>query len=70
VLQSLAGHDPDVDAIYRLTQPLPLNFDAQGGEKLVVLLPKRTLAPYNAQATLHFHSSLFALLLPTTVHGR
>ena len=26
VIQSLADHDPDVDAIYRLTQPLPFSF--------------------------------------------
>mmetsp|Transcript_51326 Transcript_51326/g.133346 ORF Transcript_51326/g.133346 Transcript_51326/m.133346 type:complete len:521 (-) Transcript_51326:501-2063(-) len=26
VIQSLADHDPDVDGIYRLTQPLPFNF--------------------------------------------
>lgn len=26
IVQSLANHDPDVDAIYRLTQPLPFSF--------------------------------------------
>ena len=26
VVQSLADHDPDVDGIYRLTQPLPFTF--------------------------------------------
>ena len=28
VVQSLADHDPDVDGIYRLTQPLPFSFPA------------------------------------------
>jgi len=31
VIQSLADHDPDVDGIYRLTQPLPFEFPAAGG---------------------------------------
>ena len=40
VIQSLADHDPDVDGIYRLTQPLPFNFppattnDARYGRQL------------------------------------
>lgn len=28
IIQSLANHDPDMDAIYRLTQPLPFDFPA------------------------------------------
>eukprot|EP00965_Chrysotila_dentata_P144801 4782887-Pleurochrysis_carterae.AAC.1 len=31
VIQSLADNDPDVDAIYRLTQPLPFSFQMPGG---------------------------------------
>ena len=30
IIQSLANHDPDVDAIYRLTQPLPFDFPSRG----------------------------------------
>ncbi|KAI8816569.1 uncharacterized protein EV422DRAFT_279122 [Fimicolochytrium jonesii] len=69
VIQSLANHDPDVDAIYRLTRPLPLYFERPSPNE-ILLIPRNTLTPYNAQATLHLHSALWALLLPITVHGR
>lgn len=72
IIQSAADHDPDVDAIYRMTQPLPFNFDptiAITKDKPVVI-PSRVYTPYNAQATLHFYPALWSLLLPVTVHGR
>jgi hypothetical protein len=69
IMQSLANHDPDVDAIYRLTQPLPFDFPIRGGSKSL-LVPLGSYAPYNAQATMHLYSSLWSLLLPVTVHGR
>lgn len=58
VVQSLANHDPDVDAIYRITQTLPLNFDRRDSKRTLIL-PKRTMSPYNAQATLHYHDALW-----------
>jgi hypothetical protein len=67
VVQSLANHDPDMDAIFRLTMPIPFDFPT-GPRPLVV--PDGAYAPYNAQATLHLYSSLWSLLLPVTVHGR
>lgn len=67
VIQSLANHDPDMDAIFRLTMPIPFDFPI-GPRPLVV--PDGAYAPYNAQATLHLYSSLWSLLLPVTVHGR
>ena len=33
-------------------------------------MPKGTVAPYNAQATVHFYDSFWGLLLPMTVAGR
>jgi hypothetical protein len=42
VVQSLANKDPDVDAIYRLTQPLPFDFPTTG--KLVAV-PSDAYAP-------------------------
>jgi hypothetical protein len=42
VVQSLANKDPDVDAIYRLTQPLPFDFPTTG--KLVAV-PSEAYAP-------------------------
>ena len=47
VLQSLADHDPDVDGIYRLTQPLPLVFT--GREDPILALGRGNFAPFNAQ---------------------
>jgi len=74
VIQSLANHDPDVDAIYRLTYPpggLPFDFDVsfQNTDTLKVV-PTEAFTPYNAQATLHFQSAFWGMLLPVTVHGR
>ena len=85
VVQSLADHDPDVDGIYRLTQPLPFRFPPQSaraaaaspralarkGSAMTTVAPRRgTMMPYNAQATLHAYDALWGLLLPCTVHGR
>ena len=69
VFQSLANHDPDVDAIYRLTKPLPLIFDPPY-EDQTVLVPAGAYAPFNAQATLFTYEAFFMLILPVTVHGR
>ena len=51
VRQYLAQHDPDVDAIYRLTDKLPFFFEKKTGPGFS--LPVGTFVPYNAQATLH-----------------
>jgi len=64
VIQSLANHDPDMDAIWRLTRKLPLNFDSNKR----VVLPPGTYSSYNAQATIHY--ALWGTLLPVSVHGR
>lgn len=68
VFQALANHDPDVDAIYRLTRPLPLDFDLAPSR--AAALPSGTFSPFNAQATMFTEDALWALLLPVTVHGR
>ena len=48
VWQGLADHDPDVDAIYRLTQRRRnFDFTARGAP---LALPVGTFCPYNAQA--------------------
>ncbi len=64
VIQSLANHDPDMDAIWRLTRKLPLNFK----DGISVLLSPGTFSSYNAQATLHY--ALWGMLLPVSIHGR
>jgi hypothetical protein len=71
IIQSLANHDPDMDAIYRLTQHIPFDFPSTGGgEGLTVAVPKTSYSPYNAQTTLHMYKSFWSLLLPCSVHGR
>ncbi|CAM9455259.1 unnamed protein product [Scytosiphon promiscuus] len=78
VVQALANHDPDVDAVYRLTHPpggLPFDFEpdeeplAEGMSPLKIV-PPDAFTPYNAQATLHFPPAFWGMLLPVTVHGR
>jgi len=71
VIQSLADHDPDVDAIYRISSlPLPFNFPPNGDGDILALPSNDLMSPYNAQATLHFHRAFWGLILPITVHGR
>jgi len=67
IIQSLANHDPDVDSIYRLTQPIPFDFNLN---QKSVLVPQKSLTPFNAQATIWTKETFWGLLLPSTVHGR
>jgi|MDTB01.1.fsa_nt_gb hypothetical protein len=73
VFQSLADHDPDVDAIYRLTQrQLHFNFKSANSDEVVqpVAIPAGIYTPYNAQATVHCPSAYMFMLLPISVPGR
>ena len=75
VVQSVAHHDPDVDAIYRLgpraALALPFYFRAtSGAEPPALLLGPHVYAPFNAQATLFLQKAFWFLFLPVTVHGR
>lgn len=57
-----------MDAVFRMTQGTPLSFEKRLDR--ILLIPKGSYAPCNAQATLHFRASFFALYLPVTVKGR
>lgn len=71
VQQFLADEDPDVDAIFRLTRPLPCNFAGlEPGHPSAMAIPPQFFTPYNAQATVHLYEAFWGLLLPVTVHGR
>lgn len=69
VIQGLANHDPDVDAIYRLTHPpggLPFNFVAAAsttpeGESALKIVPPSAFTPYNAQ--------VYTPTIPYIAHG-
>ena len=66
IWQGLADGDPDVDAIYRLTNNAPCYFD----QKPPVVLDRGTLCPFNSQNTA-FVKPLFPLLyLPALVTFR
>ncbi|EWM20265.1 Protein of unknown function DUF288 [Nannochloropsis gaditana] len=69
IVQSLADHDPDVDALYRLTNYLPLRFRSGGSARLEVISPG-VMTPFNAQATIFGKVGFWGMLLPITVHGR
>lgn len=69
VVQLLANHDPDVDAVYRLTRKLPFDFLPES-ESNAFLLEQHKFTPYNAQASIHTHAGLWATYLPVTVPGR
>lgn len=71
LLQSIADVNPDVDAIYRLVQRLPVHFHRRSDDKNTVVLSLDTYAPLNAQALLvRRRDAMFGLLLPASVHGR
>jgi hypothetical protein len=66
VWQGLADEDPDVDAIYRLTDNTPCYFDSRDP----IVLKDGVLSPFNSQNTL-FRKELFSLLyLPSYVTFR
>ncbi|XP_064630564.1 uncharacterized protein LOC135489234 [Lineus longissimus] len=67
VINYLAQTDPDVDAIYRLTQKIPFQFEMV--EKYYAL-PHYIMSPYNAQATMHAQFAFWGLLLPASVDMR
>ena len=68
IFQSLADHDPDVDAIFRLTRRQ--SHFTFGAGAAPVAVPKNVFAPYNAQASIHKRPGFFAMLLPISVPGR
>ncbi len=66
IWQGLADEDPDVDAIYRLTNDTPCYFE----ERESVVLSKGTISPFNTQNTM-IRKELFPLMyLPTYVTFR
>ena len=72
VQQGVVDGDPDIDAIYRLTRKdegvrLDVKFDRTQD---VVLLPRGTMCPYNAQNTMYVYDAFWTLLLPATVNMR
>jgi len=69
VVQCLANKEPDVDSIHRLTSHhfYPFEFSKR---PYSITVPLDMVVPTNAQATLFFQRTFWALFLPATVHGR
>jgi hypothetical protein len=66
ILQGLADGDPDVDAIFRLTNPRVVNFL----KRAPVALGKNTICPFNSQNTT-WHQEAFCLMyLPSYCNFR
>lgn len=61
IQQGLASQNPDVDALYRLTLPLPVEFDQ--GDSLA--LGKGSFCPFNSQNTTWFKDAFPLLYLPS-----
>jgi hypothetical protein len=62
IQQGLADENPDVDAIYRLTGKLPLDFDVR---EHPVALGVGALCPFNSQNTTWFREAFQLLYLPS-----
>jgi hypothetical protein len=62
IQQGLADGDPDVDAVYRMTQPLPLQFSRR---EHAVWLSKGVWSPFNSQNTTWFKEAFPLLYLPS-----
>ena len=61
IQQGLADENPDVDAIYRLTLPLPVTFNKSNS----VALGKNSICPFNSQNTTWFKEAFPLLYLPS-----
>lgn len=66
VIQFLQNENPDLDAIYRLTQKIPKNFRNDYTQCITI----NNFCPFNSQSTLFLYNSFPLLLLPMTVNGR
>jgi hypothetical protein len=60
IQQGLADENPDVDAIYRMLFPLPLDFD----KRAPLILDRKTWCPFNSQNTTTFLAAAPLLYLP------
>ncbi|GJJ75665.1 hypothetical protein EMPS_08023 [Entomortierella parvispora] len=70
IQQGLADLDPDVDAIFRLTQGQELKKAKFCKKSPSIRLSPGTFSPFNSQNTLFTYDAFWGLLLPTTVSFR
>lgn len=61
IQQGLADENPDIDAIYRLTLPLPITFSKAES----IALGKNAICPFNSQNTTWFKEAFPLMYLPS-----
>ncbi len=61
IQQGLADENPDVDALYRLTHPLPVNFELKNR----LILSANAWSPFNSQNTHWFKEAFPLMYLPS-----
>lgn len=61
IQQGLADENPDVDAIYRLTLPLPVTFSKSEN----IVLGRNSICPFNSQNTTWFKEAFPLMYLPS-----
>jgi len=61
IIQGLADENPDVDAVYRMTLPLPFNFE----KKEPLVLGKGSWCPFNSQNTAWKKEAFPLMYLPS-----
>lgn len=61
IQQGLADENPDVDAVYRLTYPLPVRFE----KKARLALGRNAWSPFNSQNTYWFREAFPLMYLPS-----
>lgn len=66
IQQGLADENPDVDAIYRLTSPLPVTFNRSEN----IALSNNSFCPFNSQNTTWFKEAFPLLYLPSYCNFR
>lgn len=66
IQQGLADENPDVDAVYRLTLPLPIRFN----KACNIALGKNSLCPFNSQNTTWFKKAFPLMYLPSHCNFR
>ena len=64
VQQGLADLDPDVDAIWRLTQPAQIGTVKFNQHPKAVAIKSGFFTPYNSQNTVHLSEAFWGLLIP------
>ena len=67
IQQALVNGNPDVDAIFRLTRKLNIEFSTQPD---IISLSQKTMCPFNTQSTFFHKEAFWGLLIPASTKFR